>query len=195
MTTYPVHSEATSPAGRSPVNTAPASAGSRAYKKTRCAVAARILMAISGNILLSLNALGMMGPSATASSVQLASTVTSIEEHGEPHARALSGPNIPLEPLSTASQRNAVRSAKGYLDYSAFSRQGLIEQLEYEGFSAADATFAVDSIAVDWNVQAAKAAKAYLDYSGFSRSGLIDQLEYEGYTPAQAAYGATAAGL
>lgn len=109
--------------------------------------------------------------------------------------RALSGPTIPLEPVSTASQRNGVRSAKGYLDYSAFSRQGLIEQLEYEGFSTADVTLAVDSIAVDWNVQAAKAAKAYLDYSGFSRSGLIDQLEYEGYTPAQAAYGATAAGL
>lgn len=63
------------------------------------------------------------------------------------------------------------------------------------GFSTADAIVAVDSIAVDWNVQAAKAAKAYLDYSGFSRSGLIDQLEYEGYIPAQAAYGATAAGL
>ncbi|TMS55084.1 hypothetical protein E0T84_04395 [Mycobacterium sp. DBP42] len=130
-----------------------------------------------------------------ATSVQLASAVTSVEERSQPHARALSGPTIPLEPVSSASQRNAVRSAKQYLDYSAFSRQGLIKQLEYEGFSTADATFAVDSIVVDWNVQAAKAAKAYLDYSGFSRSGLINQLEYEGYTSAQAAYGAAAAGL
>ncbi|MFV8301017.1 Ltp family lipoprotein [Mycolicibacterium fortuitum] len=195
MTTYLVHSGATSPAGRSPANTMPLSAGAQSEKKTRRALAAGMLLAISGSAIWSLNALGVTGPSASAPSVQLASTVTSIEEHGVPHARALSGPTIPLEPVSTASQRNAVRSAKGYLDYSAFSRQGLIEQLEYEGFSAADATFAVDSIAVDWNVQAAKAAKAYLDYSGFSRSGLIDQLEYEGYTPAQAAYGATAAGL
>ncbi|ORV21185.1 hypothetical protein AWB98_02035 [Mycolicibacterium conceptionense] len=100
-----------------------------------------------------------------------------------------------MGPGSTVSQRNAVRSAEQYLDYSAFSRQGLIEQLEYEGFSTADATFAVDTITVDWNAQAAKAAKAYLDYSAFSRSGLIEQLEYEGYTPAQAAYGAAAAGL
>ncbi|OMC39071.1 hypothetical protein A5740_02725 [Mycobacterium sp. GA-1841] len=128
-------------------------------------------------------------------SVQLTGVVTSIEEHSEPNVHALSGPMVPLEPALTASQRNAVRTAKGYLDYTAFSRQGLIQQLAYEGFSTADATFAVDSITVDWNAQAAKAAKAYLDYSGFSRSGLIGQLEYEGYTPAQAAYGATAAGL
>ncbi|OBB19761.1 hypothetical protein A5761_00655 [Mycolicibacterium setense] len=130
-----------------------------------------------------------------APAVQLAGAVTSIEEHREPHVRALSGPMVPLEPASTVSQRNAVRAAKDYLDYSAFSRQGLIEQLEYEDFSTADATFAVDSITVDWNEQAAKAAKAYLDYSAFSRGGLIEQLEYEGFTPAQAVYGATAAGL
>ncbi|WP_081394870.1 Ltp family lipoprotein [Mycolicibacterium conceptionense] len=128
-------------------------------------------------------------------SVQLAGVATSVEEHNGPHVRALSGPMLPLEPASTVSQRNAVRAAEQYLDYSAFSRQGLIEQLEYEDFSTADATFAVDHITVDWNAQAAKAAKAYLDYSAFSRGGLIEQLEYEGYTPAQAAYGATAAGL
>ncbi|WP_235009781.1 Ltp family lipoprotein [Mycobacterium sp. 3519A] len=98
-------------------------------------------------------------------------------------------------PLSPASQQNAVRSAEDYLETSSFSRQGLIEQLEYEGFSTEDATFAVDHITVDWNEQAAKSAKDYLEMSGFSRSGLIDQLEYEGFTPAQAAYGVTAAGL
>ncbi|WP_329604319.1 Ltp family lipoprotein [Mycolicibacterium fortuitum] len=59
---------------------------------------------------------------------------------------------VPLEPVSTTvSQRNAVRTAKSYLSYTAFSRKGLIQQLEYEGFSTVDATFAVDSIAVDWN--------------------------------------------
>ncbi|GAT00348.1 Ltp family lipoprotein [Mycolicibacterium fortuitum] len=193
MTTYLVRTAETNPAGRPSADAAPRTAGSRtAPKKNLSVLTAGILVALTCSILLSLNAIGVTGP--TAPSVQLASTVTNVEEHGDPHARALSGPTIPLE-VSTASQRNAVRSAKGYLDYSAFSRQGLIEQLEYEGFSTADATLAVDSIATDWNVQAAKAAKAYLDYSGFSRSGLIDQLEYEGYTPAQAAYGATAAGL
>ena len=127
--------------------------------------------------------------------VQLAGAVTNVEGRGEPNVRALSVPMIPLEPASTISQRNAVRTAKDYLDYTAFSRAGLIQQLEYEGFSTADATYAVDHITVDWNEQAAKAAKSYLDYSGFSRSGLIDQLEYDGFTAAQAAYGASSAGL
>ncbi|MGV0741036.1 Ltp family lipoprotein [Mycolicibacterium sp. XJ870] len=135
------------------------------------------------------------GLDVAAQSVQLAGTATSIEEHGEPHVRTLSGPTIPLEPASTVSQRNAVRAAEDYLDYTAFSRQGLIEQLEYDDFSTADATFAVDHITVDWNEQAAEAAKDYLDYSAFSRGGLIDQLEYDGFTSAQAAYGVTAAGL
>lgn len=97
--------------------------------------------------------------------------------------------------LSPASQQNAVRSAEDYLDMSGFSRHGLIEQLEYEGFSTEDASFAVDHITVDWNVQAARSAKDYLDMSGFSHSGLVDQLVYEGFTPAQAEYGVAAAGL
>jgi hypothetical protein len=93
------------------------------------------------------------------------------------------------------SQQNAVRKAKSYLDISGFSRQGLISQLEYDNFSTEDATFAVDSITVDWNAQAVKKAKSYFDTSGFSHSGLIDQLEYDGFTPVQAAHGATGAGL
>jgi hypothetical protein len=109
-------------------------------------------------------------------------------------------PGLPLSPLgqlplSPASQQNAVRSAEDYIDMSGFSRQGLIKQLEYEDFSTEDATFAVDHITVDWNVQAARSAKDYLDMSGFSHSKLVAQLEYEGFTPAQAEYGTTAAGL
>ncbi|WP_231965770.1 Ltp family lipoprotein [Mycobacterium sp. E802] len=171
-----------------------AAATARVKTKKNRRVAVGLLLAIIGAALWAVSAIAG-GLDVAAPSVQLTGAATSIEAHGVPHTHALSGPMIPLEPASTASQRNAVRTAKDYLDYTAFSRQGLIKQLEYEGFSTADATFAVDSITVDWNAQAAKAAKAYLDYSGFSRSGLINQLEYEGYTPAQAAYGATAAGL
>ncbi|OBK28910.1 hypothetical protein A5634_19645 [Mycobacterium asiaticum] len=93
------------------------------------------------------------------------------------------------------SQQNAVAKAKEYLSMSAFSRTGLIDQLEYEGFSTEDATYAVNTIAVDWNQQAAKKAKEYLSMSAFSRSGLLDQLAYEGFTPAQAQYGVAATGL
>lgn len=98
-------------------------------------------------------------------------------------------------PAPTASQSNALRMAKQYLDYTAFSHSGLIEQLEYEGFSNTDATYGADNCGADWNAQAAKKAQEYLDYTAFSRQGLIEQLEYEGFTADQAAYGASAVGL
>lgn len=94
----------------------------------------------------------------------------------------------------TLAQQNAIAAAESYLEFTAFSRSGLIGQLEYEGYSTEDATFAVDNITVDWNEQAAKMAQQYLDYSSFSRSGLIDQLVYEGFTSEQAEYGVTAVG-
>lgn len=94
----------------------------------------------------------------------------------------------------TTAQKNALSSARSYLDYSAFSYTGLIEQLEYEGYSTEDATFAVDRCGADWNEQAAKCAQSYLDYSSFSRDGLIEQLKYEGFTAEQAEYGVSAVG-
>ena len=108
---------------------------------------------------------------------------------------------IPQEPepapviIETVSQKNAVRSAKAYLDYSAFSYSGLIEQLEYEQYSQADAVYGADNSGADWFEQAAKSAKAYMEYSAFSRGSLIEQLKYVGYTQAQAEHGADAVGL
>ena len=99
------------------------------------------------------------------------------------------------KPKFTVAQENAIRTAQDYLDTSGFSRSGLIGQLSFEGFSAKDATAAVDSMKVNWNNQAARTAKDYLDTSGFSRSGLIDQLIFEGYTKTQATYGANSVGL
>lgn len=93
------------------------------------------------------------------------------------------------------NQINARRTAASYLSYSAFSRAGLIKQLEFEGFSNADATYGADAQNANWNAQAAKAAKSYLSYSGFSRSGLIDQLIFEGYTLEQATFGVDSTGL
>lgn len=95
----------------------------------------------------------------------------------------------------TLSQKNAVRKAKSYLDYSGFSRSGLIKQLEYEKFSHEDAVYGADNIGADWNKQAERKAKSYMDYSAFSRGSLITQLEYEGFTNEQAVYGANAIGL
>jgi len=95
----------------------------------------------------------------------------------------------------SAGQKNARKSAESYLDYQAFSRTGLIKQLEFEGYSTEDSTYGVDSIDADWNDQSAKSAKSYLEYSPFSRSGLITQLLFEGFTQSQAEYGVNTTGL
>lgn len=95
----------------------------------------------------------------------------------------------------TVSQQNAVKKAKSYLNFSAFSRKGLIEQLEFEGFSTEDATYGVDNVNADWDEQAVKKAKSYLSFSAFSRKGLIEQLEFEGFTYEQAVYGVEQNGL
>lgn len=92
-------------------------------------------------------------------------------------------------------QQQAVAKAESYIEMTAFSRSGLIKQLQFEEFSQADATFAVDHITVDWNAQAAEKAKSYLEMSPFSRNGLIKQLQFEGFTSAQATHGVNAAGL
>jgi hypothetical protein len=99
------------------------------------------------------------------------------------------------EPQFTAGQENAIAKAEMYLDTQAFSRTGLIGQLEFEGFSTKDATFGVDQLKINWNEQAAAKAEQYLDTQPFSRDGLIGQLKFEGFSPEQAAYGVKQAGL
>ncbi len=95
---------------------------------------------------------------------------------------------------ATMGQRNAAEKAKQYLEYTAFSYTGLIQQLQYEGYSVDEATYGADNCGADWNAQAAAKAQQYLEYTSFSRSGLIEQLEYEGFTSSQAEYGASAVG-
>ena len=90
--------------------------------------------------------------------------------------------------------RRALQSAQDYLASSAFSKQGLYEQLTSsagEGFTPTEAQYAVDHVNVDWNQEAVESARQYLATSSFSRSGLIEQLSSsagEGFTYAQALY-------
>lgn len=115
--------------------------------------------------------------------------------------------NAPQEPKATASskteaeysgltlgQKAALESAISYTSHSAFSRDGLIEQLEYEGYTTAEATFAADNCGADWKEEALQKAQSYLKHSAFSRSGLIDQLEYEKFTSEQATYAVDSCG-
>ena len=100
------------------------------------------------------------------------------------------------EQTTTAEIGNymAYKAAKKYLSIMPFSRSGLIKQLEYEGYSHADAQQAVDDCDVTWSEQAAKKAKEYLEIMPFSRSGLIKQLQYEGYSEDEAIYGTDTTG-
>lgn len=123
-------------------------------------------------------------------------------------AEAEEGSTITLtleeKPQLTLGQQNAIDSALSYLDFSAFSRAGLFEQLtsEYgEGYEPADAEFALayleQNALVDWNAEAVESAESYLEFTSFSRQGLYDQLTSEygsGFTPAQAEHALAAVG-
>lgn len=99
------------------------------------------------------------------------------------------------EATETNSQQQAVSMAENYISYTAFSKSGLIEQLEFEGFNNTDATYGAENISVDWKQQAVKMAENYLDYSAFSKSGLIEQLVFEGFSNEFATYAANEVGL
>lgn len=93
----------------------------------------------------------------------------------------------------TMGEKNALSSANSYLSITNFSYKGLCEQLEYEGYSTSESTYAADNCGADWFDQAAGSAKSYLALMAFSKQGLVEQLEYEGYTKEQAEYGAAIA--
>ena len=100
----------------------------------------------------------------------------------------------PADTSMTVSQTNALRSARSYISIMDFSHSGLVDQLEYEGYSTEDAIYAADNCGADWNAEALGSARSYIDTMAFSYSGLIDQLEYEGFTIDQATYGANNCG-
>ena len=107
----------------------------------------------------------------------------------KPTAKPTTAPTKKPDSGITNGQKNALDRAKSYLRYSAFSREGLIGQLEFEDFSHQDAVYAVDHCGANWNEQALKKAKDYLEYSAFSKTGLQKQLEFEKFTSEQASYG------
>lgn len=87
----------------------------------------------------------------------------------------------------------ATRMAREYLSSQSFSKSGLVEQLEFEGFSHRDAVYGASHAGANWLTQAVKSAREYLRSQPFSRSGLIEQLEFEGFSRYQAAYGVSRA--
>jgi hypothetical protein len=104
--------------------------------------------------------------------------------------------------LSPNWDQQAVDSAQSYLsEGQGFSEQGLIQQLTSSagnGFTQAQAEYAIDHVQADWDAQAVDAAKGYMQIGGFSRAGLIQQLTSSagnGFTLAQAEYAVSKVGL
>jgi Host cell surface-exposed lipoprotein len=156
----------------------------------------KLILSIAAGIILAIVLLAVGCSAIVASSVDDATPAAAASDAVDNTA-----PDAPEVSGETAGQENARQSAENYLDFTAFSRKGLIQQLSSsagDGFSRADATYAVTHIDVDWNEQAAKSAKNYLDFSSFSRQGLIEQLSSnagDGFTYAQAVYGVNQTGL
>ncbi len=94
----------------------------------------------------------------------------------------------------TVSQQNALRAAQSYLNYTAFSHDGLVAQLVHDQFSQSDAVYGADNVGADWNAQAIKSAQSYLNYTAFSHDGLVAQLVHDQFTQSQAVYGADNSG-
>jgi len=118
-----------------------------------------------------------------------------------PATQKSSAPAAAPQDEGTTSQQNALRSAKSYIEFKGFSKLGLIQQLSSsfgDGFSKADATWAVAHVGANWNEQAVRAGQSYLDMKGFSRAGLIQQLSSpygDKFTKAEATYAADKLGL
>ncbi|MCI9366836.1 MAG: hypothetical protein HFF19_00935 [Oscillospiraceae bacterium] len=139
-------------------------------------------------------AIMIFGTSASDSETDANQEEGSQQEPSPTPTLEMSEPTPVPTPSTTMGQRNALAKAKDYLSIMAFSYSGLIDQLEYEGYTTEEATYGADNCGADWNEQAAKKAQDYIDLMAFSKQGLIDQLKYEGFTQAQAEYGAAAVG-
>lgn len=106
---------------------------------------------------------------------------------------ALAAPLAVAAPAQASPTSQAIGTAKDYLRYMPFSKAGLIDQLQYEGFSRHVSIYAVNHVRVSWRHQAVRSAREYLQSMHFSCSGLIQQLDSpygEDFTHRQAVYGA-----
>lgn len=89
---------------------------------------------------------------------------------------------------ASREQKNALKTAENYLDYTGFSEKGLREQLEFEEYPTDAIDYAISNVLVDYNEEALETAQNYLDFSSFSDAGLKEQLLFEGFTEEQAQY-------
>lgn len=85
----------------------------------------------------------------------------------------------------------ALQEALQFVEYSNVSYAGLIEVLEFVGYSHEEAVYAADNCNADWNHEAAECAEGFTKVENFSKERLIELLMSDGYTGEQAEYGAS----
>ncbi len=145
----------------------------RAKKKHGCLTVVLVVVVV----FFILAAIGSQGGSDTASSQ---TSTSSQSQDVQPSASSDVQATAEAEPAPTAtpavqvSNMQAYLTAVSYIKTMPFSASGLVDQLEYEGFTEAEAQEAVDALDVDWNEQALLDAQQYLETSAFSHTGLID---------------------
>lgn len=101
-----------------------------------------------------------------------------------------------LIPELTTAEEGACKFAMQLLfSDTGVSRDFLIQQLESQGFTNAEATLAADHSGADWNEEAVKSAKFYLQTSGGSRSMVMEWLRLEHFTDEQMNYACDQVGL
>ena len=96
---------------------------------------------------------------------------------------------------ATENQQKALDKANEYVDTLPLSREGLIKQLEYDGYTTDVATYAADNCSTNWNKEAKEMAEQYMDSTTYTYKDMVQQLETEGFTKEQAKFGAKAVGL
>ena len=96
---------------------------------------------------------------------------------------------------ATENQQKALDKANEYVDTLPLSHDGLIKQLEYDGYTTDVATYAADNCSANWNKEAKEMAEQYMDSTTYTYKDMVQQLETEGFTKDQAKFGAKAVGL
>lgn len=131
--------------------------------------------------LLSLSIISLAACSQKSNDTTSASSIT--EAKTEEQSSSVAGTNKENTQNNVPREyRNALKSAENYLSFTAFSKQGLYDQLTSEAgdkYPAEAAQYAVDNVKADWKEQALKSAKNYQEIMPMSDEQLKGQLTSE----------------
>lgn len=103
-------------------------------------------------IALSLSACGSSTPATSTPSQD--ATAAQSDTTTAPAASTPAETTPAADSSATLGEKNALKSAQNYISMSGFSHDGLVQQLEFDGYSTEEATFAADNCGADWNQMA-----------------------------------------